>query len=413
MRAFFGLRRHVPLVAFGALFLAASPAPALTVSENAKGMGLGYFGLTQGRIPVFDANGDGHRDLLLNGHNQERWWLMLGRPDGTFAKSDGIPFRKHDLHGCVAEDFASLSGGPDGKVDLFCHVGANAGRGTKPFYKHLFVQTTPGRFVDLAQARGLGMPLDRGRDALAAHIDGDAVPDLVTAALGSPTGQSFNRAFVNRNGTFAELPAAAFPARGVPGAECMAVLPKASRFDDVLYCAKRPEAGGYGIAHFRNTRGVFREVTGAGYLRLPARKIDFADMNGDAKPDLLVLTPGELSIWFNDGADTFPAKSVSIPTSQAWALAACRIDADADLDLFVAQGKLPQQAEPQREDFALLNDGTGRRFTRFAVPSRNEPGNADWVTCLPDWRGTGYAMVYVTNGRWLLKGENRAYVFGR
>jgi hypothetical protein len=60
----------------------------------------------------------------------------------------------------------------------------------------------------------------------------------VTAALGSPTGQSFNRAFVNGNGYFTELPEAKFPARRTFGSECLAVLPKANRFDDVLYCVK-------------------------------------------------------------------------------------------------------------------------------------------------------------------------------
>jgi hypothetical protein len=170
---------------------------------------------------------------------------------------------------------------------------------------------------------------------------------------------------------------------------------------------------GHGIAHFRNTGGAFTRVTEAGYLRLPARKIVFVDLNGDSMPDLVVLTAEELSVWLNNGANAFPAKSVGLPVSQGWAVAACKIDDDNDVDLFVAQGKLPHEAALQREDFAVLNDGTGKRFARFTVPSRNEQGNADWVTCLPNWRGTGFAMVYVTNGRWLLPGQNRAFVFRR
>jgi hypothetical protein len=148
-----------PVLALGSFLTAASPAVALTVVEDARGLGLGYLGLTQGRIPVFDANGDGVRDVLLNGHNQERWWLMLGRPDGTFVKSQGVPFTKYDLHGCVAEDFAGPRGGPDGKVDLFCTVGADRGSGSRLYPKQLFVQTSPGAYVDLGTRRGLGMPL--------------------------------------------------------------------------------------------------------------------------------------------------------------------------------------------------------------------------------------------------------------
>ncbi len=389
----------------------AGPSAALTVSEQGKALGLTYSGLTQGRVPVFDANGDGLRDVLLNGHNQERWWLMLGRPDGTFAKSEGIPFRKYDLHGCAAADFAGPAGGPDGKVDLFCHAGANQGRGDKPYPKQLFVQgAARGSFTDMGPARGLSMPHDRGRDALPANVDGDSAPDLVTAALGSQTASSFNRAFVNRNGTFQELPEAKFSGRNL-GSECMAVLPKANRFDDVFYCAKG--GPGEGMVHLRIAGGAFARVNGAGYLKLPARKIDFADVSGDGKLDLIVLAGGELSVWFNDRTDAFPTKSVSIPLQQGWAFAACKIDDDADVDIFVAQGKDPGASGGQGQDFALLNTGAGKSFARFAVSGAAEPGNADWVTCLPNWQGTGHALVYVTNGRWLLGGPNRAYVFRR
>jgi hypothetical protein len=397
-------------LALGALALGAGPASALDIKENAQGMGLGYFGWTQGRIPAFDANADGVRDLLLNAHNEERWWLMLGRRDGTFVKSDAVPFKKYDLHGCVAADFASPAGGPDGKVDLFCTTGADGGQSSRLYNKQLFVQSQAGSFVDLAVQRGLGMPFDRGRDALAVNLNGDNALDLVTAALRSPTGKSFSRAFVNANGRFTELPKAKFPVDREPGSECMAVLPKVDRFDDVLYCIKSA-ARGNGVAHFRNVRGVLTEVTSAGYLKLAARKIAFADLNRDAMPDLVVLTSGELSVWFNNGANAFPIKNVAVPVAQGWAFAVCRIDADQDLDVFVAQGKDPHANVAQQQDVALLNTGAGTSFTRFVVPQRETEGNADWVTCLENWQGTGHAMVYVTNGRWLLSGHNRAYVF--
>ena len=61
----------------------------------------------------------------------------------------------------------------------------------------------------------------------------------------------------------------------------------------------------------------------------------------------------------------------------------------------------------------VLNDGSGQSFTRFDVPPATEPGNADSVTCFEDWRGSGFAAVYVTTGRWLLPGNNRFYVFPR
>jgi hypothetical protein len=165
--------------------------------------------------------------------------------------------------------------------------------------------------------------------------------------------------------------------------------------------------------HLRNHGGSFEQVKDAAYLKLPARKIGFAKINPDPWLDLIVLTGGEPSIWFNSGGNTFPTKNVSVPTQQGWAFAACNIDDDADVGIFVAQSKNPPESALQRQDFALLNNGSGQRFTRSNVPPVTDRGNADWVTCFPNHPNTGFAMVHVTNGRWLLSGPDRAHVFKR
>lgn len=389
------------------------PAAALSVSERAAVSGLAHSGITQGRNPVVDLNGDHRADTLLNAHNEpgQRWWLMLQRADGTFARSNGIPFFKYDLHGCTGADWASPGGGPDGRIDLFCTVGADGGQPGDPtprlFPKQLWVQGAVGSYTNLAVPRGLSLAFDRMRDAQALDIDADGVTDLVTAAVGSPTHPSRNRAFLNRGGRFTELSAAAFPAG--QGSECVAVLHRVvsedAHLDDVFYCQRR------GLLHLKNTgRNRFVRAAGA-YTGLGARKILFGDLDGANGPDLVVLTASEVSVWLNNGDDAFPSRSFRLGLSQGWALAVCRIDADTDLDLFVAQGKDPHEAAANRQDFALLNNGTGRAFARFNVGPAAMPGNADWAACFEDYRGSGFGAVYVTNGKWLLPGPNRFYVF--
>ena len=134
-------------------------------------------------------------------------------------------------------------------------------------------------------------------------------------------------------------------------------------------------------------------------------------MNLDSFPDLLIMTANEFSVWFNDGSNNFPRKNFGHRITQGWAFAACRIGGDSDIDVFVAQGRAPQGSAPNGQDFTLFNNGPGNAFTRLNVGPVSEPGNADWVSCLPNYQGTGHALVYVTNGRWLLEGQNRAYVF--
>ena len=181
------------------------PADAgTTYRDRTQELGLNRLTNTQGRTFIEDLNGDNRPDTFLPGHNVNPQILLFGRPDGTFAAAPQNPFCTkpgcRDYHSCAVADFASMQGGQDGKPDFFCHKGADGG--SRPQPKDLWVGTSSGTFINLAAQRGLGsISVDRGRDGLPCHLNGDTVPDLCTAALGSSdANDSFSRAFSNNGG---------------------------------------------------------------------------------------------------------------------------------------------------------------------------------------------------------------------
>lgn len=394
----------------GAIFV--GPAEALTARDMAAAAGLGYFGITQGDTPVFRANDDPHPDIFLNAHNGEPWRMMLNRGDGTFTRVFASTFRKYDRHGCVAADFGSATGNklPDGRQDLYCIVGACQGACTRPFPNELWLRQPDGTFVNVAQQWGVGDEHGRGRAASVVDVNRDGLPDLAVANLASASFPSPNRLFVNRGGRFEEV--VNTPLRRESGSECMASFVRRDGYSDILYCAKRTATGGPGILTYRNNQGAYQDVTAStAYRTLGARDIRFADVSGDGRPDLLVVTAGELSVWLNVN-DTFPQRSFTQRIAEGRSVAACNVDNDArrSLDLYVVQGK-PQKQNVQHPDFVLLNDGTGRSFTRFSGLPQLTTGDGDIATCIPDWRGTGHGAVLVTNGKWKTSGPNQLLVF--
>lgn len=396
------------------LFVPVLPAwSATTYAHRTDEFGLQYFGFTQGRLCLEGINGDGFTDAVISGHNTSPTRLMHGQSNGSFTPAPNNPFSfrpgDRDVHSCDAADVASQSGGPDGLPDIFVTKGGD--NGTDLQEPDLWVQTSSGTFLDLTSQRGLAAAASRGRDGVFAHINGDGFLDLVTAALGSPSNNSFNKLFINQgNGHFTEKALPTLNGSRLTDAEAMAVIPDPNRFSSIVYTRKP------GVVYVRNNRGTLSIVPNTPFANMGARKLGAADMNGDGRSDLIILTGNELSIWFNNGAavgNNFPQKNFSVAVTEGWAFAACKIGNDNDVDLFVAQGTNASTSVTtlNRQDFALFNRGSGTAFVRLNVGPATEEGNADWVACAENFRGSRHALVYVTNGRWLKDGPNRVFQF--
>jgi tetratricopeptide (TPR) repeat protein len=101
------------------------------------------------------------------------------------------------------------------------------------------------------------------------------------------------------------------------------------------------EAGLPSLRVLRNEQGRFVDVTEkAGLAGVPALAVVAGDYDNDGRPDLLVLKPGALALFHNEGSGRFAdvTSAAQIPAFPFLAVSAAfvDIDHDGDLDIFVA-----------------------------------------------------------------------------
>jgi tetratricopeptide (TPR) repeat protein len=156
---------------------------------------------------------------------------------------------------------------------------------------------------------------------------------------------------------------------------------------------------------YRNDGGKLVDVTqAAGLAKAPANAVGIAavagDYDNDAKPDLLVLSYGGLTLYHNDGngkfTDATAAAGVPSYPYLALTLALVDVDHDGDLDIFIAGfadlAKAPAGDANRQltfpDDFAaapnllLRNDGNGK-FTDYTAQAKLTGGTAHAVAIVP------------------------------
>ncbi len=117
------------------------------------------------------------------------------------------------------------------------------------------------------------------------------------------------------------------------------------------------EAGLPSLRVLRNEQGRFVDVTSkAGLAGVPAIAAVAGDYDNDGRPDLLVLKPGALALFHNEGEGRFAdvTSAAQIPAYPFLAVTAAfvDIDHDGDLDAFVA-GLADTAATPAGEAVAF------------------------------------------------------------
>ena len=357
---------------------AASADSGLRAVDVAEQAGIAQTTRTHGENCVADLNGDGENDLILSAH-ENPWPVYLGNGNGTFSLDPLFTLQPRDRHGCAVADYNG-----DGLLDVYFAVGAVRGTGQAP--KELWIQQPDHSFVDQAAAWGIADPGGRGRVPVAFDANGDGLPDLFT---GQETGVDFpslNRLWINRGDHF-ELQADD-PLTNELGNHCAAAADiDGDGLDELAVCTN----GRFFL--YRNKGGTFVDATKENGLDEQGRLgAEFADLNGDGRPDLVTIRRSGMEVQLNEkGRLGKPVFTKKLKDGKDVAIG--DVDGDGDLDIYAQQGE--RTSDP---DVLLLNRGNGREFTAGPKLPSTDVGTGDTVGAINDWQGTGRAAFIVNNG---------------
>jgi FG-GAP-like repeat len=300
---------------------------------------------------VADFNGDGHDDIFITGHDtDDRIWYWT--PNGYVPSAQTLVWV--DRHDCDAADFDR-----DGRLDMYCAVGAERGEGTGP--KELWLQDALGVFKQVA-GHGAEDVYGSGRIPVFLDANHDGYPDLYLTnerRERSDGHLSVNRLFINQRGTgFKE--AAVLPT-GEHGSACAAKGDvDGDGWDDLVVC----DLEGPPHIYLNNQAGDFVEsASPAVVTKWVAAKL--VDMNQDGRDDLVLIGAGnKLQIWLNTGAAPYfvtPAFENQL-TYIGKSLTVGDFNKDGRKDVYVVMMKTGCQANLQDEApdvvFQALGDGT-------------------------------------------------------
>ena len=253
--------------------------------------------------------------------------------DGAGGWTLGFQFPDGDRHGCAAGDVNA-----DGRLDLYCEIGAYNGKGTGG--SELWLQRSDGSFVDRAGAWGVRAPYRRGRRPLLYDHNGDGLVDLYFTTRGRRVDArpNANELFINTGTGFVPLTTAATGWQ--PGSHCVADADwNADGRRDLIVCGDT--AGGADTLRlFRN--GVTRHTDVSSLLGKPVlwpRDVAAADLNSDGLDDLVVVTATWLEIRLNRGTGKrFATVNAAVRLVDGQRALVRDLNGDGELDVYVSDG---------------------------------------------------------------------------
>jgi cytochrome c peroxidase len=326
--------------------------------ENAEQYYDMQFKVMSGGVAEGDYDGDGWTDLYVVRAAAGSNLLFRNLGDGTFAEvgqAAGVDYSGN----YNAPVFADYDG--DGDLDLF--VGGVSG--TRPI---LARNDGKGRFEDVTEDAGL--IIDRNTFSSSfGDYDRDGDLDLFTAhwdlQVMAPASQHLWRN--NGNGTFTDITLEA----------------------GLGSLVDRP-----GMPQQRSDIVVFRA--------------DFADINGDDWPDLLVAGDFNTSrVYINtkDGSFEDRTDKTALSDENAMGTAVADYDRDGDLDWFVTSISHGDDVpyNPTRYRFGYTgnrlyrNDGIGN-FTDVSESAGVRNGQWGWGACFADFNNDGHLDIFHVNG---------------
>ncbi|MGO9086014.1 MAG: FG-GAP-like repeat-containing protein [Terriglobales bacterium] len=266
------------------------------------------FSSTADSIASGDVNNDGLPDVLITGPGDENSQVFLNAGDGTFTPGT-IVVENSQIPGVPPLVLAGVLGDVNGDGCLDAAVADGYG------YVWLALGDCQGNFGTLNY-----VPMGDSNAAIAlVDLNGDDHLDVVTATIplvedplvGETAGNMVAVALGDGKGNFTpgrdyvgtgmsySLAVADFNSDGYPD------LVSASPDTDTATVYINDGSGGFGFP-----QGEWIGLPGVGVLNAPLSPPSFADLNGDGKPDLLLLDEGYNGEYFitamlNDGTGRF------------------------------------------------------------------------------------------------------------
>lgn len=244
-------------------------------------------------VAVANLDADNFPDIFFVNDNTQANELYLNNQDNTFSDASGrIPIQ--DRFNAV--DVADVNG--DGALDILIgNLGQN----------ELLINNGNARFTNQTFER-LPQRNDGTRDVVFADIDRDGDSDIIVG------NEDANRILINDgNGFFTDETSRRLPLQDIPEITHdvnLADIDNNGNLD--LYFGNVATSGSQADPQDRllinNGNGFFEDVTGS---RLPENDFntvgaDFADINNDGNPDLLVGDiEGGIQLLINDGVGSF------------------------------------------------------------------------------------------------------------
>lgn len=266
---------------------------------------------------IADYNNDGHDDLFIVGHDtDDRIWFWT--PTGYQRSNQSWELKPHsDRHDCAPADVDL-----DGRIDVYCAVGAKKGKGTGA--NELWMGQADGTHKLITTKIGAKDLYGRSRRPIFFDLNRDGWPDIfltnygIERVDGEP---NINKVFLNNHDSTFTLTRTV--ATGAFGSMCVAKGDiDGDGWDDVVVCSDQPGPPHIYLNDHHNDFTLLAPPTGrisAPLQQAPQRPsrngaspedinlgdwndVKLADMDGDGRDDMVIVTKDNLlQIWRNSG----------------------------------------------------------------------------------------------------------------
>ncbi|MEQ6902684.1 VCBS repeat-containing protein [Nocardioides sp. YIM 152588] len=352
-------------------------------------------------VTTADYDNDGDMDFSMSLHMRNAGEVRRNNGDGTFTRvavtsnpaTTVMPRPSPqgglvDRHACAWADFDG-----NGLQDLYCAAGRYRSNRvkTEAINNELFLQISPGSFVDRATASGAGEACTRGRHVVTFDLNDDGWTDLFLSAQRERSSSSdpcnaepdhpYNeqsRVLINRGenaaGTwlgFRDGPEWNVSQNNVGNRLALAWDYNRDGRPDLLgqaFAGKRPYL-------MRNTGTGFAEMSRSRQVTLPFfNAATVADLTGDGIPDLVYSDGSGFAYRAGTagGVSTSTVRIGTISGAKAWSVAVGDVNGDGRLDVYGQVGSSSGSGNP--DDVIYVRTAAGG-WQAHVVPSAGGDAN--------------------------------------